>query len=381
MTSAPTLSDGTVTLRALEQRDIPGCYEQCIDPESVRWTTVPTPFTPEMASRFCLEIAPAAWADSSQWIFAVEHTSDGGAGGQPSYAGNVALRDEGHGRAEIAYGAHPAARGTGVMERGLRLLLEWGFATQGISTVIWRANVGNWASRKLAWRLGFSLDGVLRHSQPARGELVDAWIGTLLANDPREPSHRWLTPVPLAGPTDGPGIRLRAFGGDDVPRIVEACSDERTQHWLGSMPSPYTQSEARFWLEHIVEGQAGGKKITWAVVDRDTDLVLAAINIFDIDQHDCEIGYWAHPDSRGRGVLRAALRVVTSYAFAELGVARVRVVAAIENTASRHVAEANGFTQTGTERMGTVLRTGCADVALYDVLASEWASAAAVEER
>lgn len=380
MTSAPTLSDGVVTLRALEQRDIPGCYEQCIDPQSVRWTTVPTPFTPAMASEFCLEIAPAAWADGSQWIFAVEHTLHDSADGQASYAGNIALRDEGHGRAEIAYGAHPAARGTGAMERGLRLLLEWGFSTHGISTVIWRANVGNWASRKLAWRLGFSLDGVLRHSQPSRGELVDAWVGTLLAGDPREPRGRWLVPVPLGGPPDGPRIRLRAFAEDDVPRIVEACSDERTQHWLGRMPSPYTTDDARFWLELNVEGHATGKKVTWAVVDPDTDLVLAAISIFDINELDCEVGYWAHPDARGRGVLRTALRVVTSYAFAELGVQRVRVVAALENTASRHVAEANGFVQSGTERLGTVLRTGPAEVALYDVLASEWA-VTAVSER
>ncbi len=75
-------------------------------------------------------------------------------------------------------------------------------------------------------------------------------------------------------------------------------------------------------------------------------------------------------------MLSAALRVATSYAFAELGVRRVRVVAAVDNTASRHVAEADGFTLTGTERLGTLLRTGLADVALYDVLDDEWSAAA-----
>lgn len=365
MTSAPTLTDGVVTLRALEQRDIPGCYEQCTDPLSIRWTTVPTPFTPAMAGEFCLEIAPAAWADGSQWIFAVEQ--DG------AYCGNIALRDEGHGRAEIAYGAHPAARGTGAIERGLRLLLGWGFASQGLSTVIWRANVGNWASRKVAWRLGFSLDGVLRHSQSFRGDLVDAWVGTLLADEPREPSGRWLVPTPL----EGDGVRLRASVEDDVARIVEACSDERTQHWLGRMPAPYTRDDALTWLERNTEGEATGSSVTWAVTGPDDDDLLGAINLFDINTYDCEVGYWAHPAARGRGVLSAAVRVATTYAFAELGVQRVRLVAALDNTASRHVAEANGFTQSGTERMGTILRTGAAEVALYDVLDSEWTEAPA----
>lgn len=373
MDHPPTLTDGpgddTVTLRALGEADVTGCYEQCVDPLSVRWTTVPSPFTLEMARGFCLEVAPAAWADGSQWIFAVEGPVESPGG----YAGNIALRDEGNGRAELAYGAHPAARGTGVMERALRLLLAWGFADQGLETVVWRAEVGNWASRKLAWRLGFSLDGVLRHSQAGRDGLVDAWTGTLLADEPRAPRHRWLDPVPL----EGPGIRLRPLRDDDVPRIVEACSDVRTQHWLGQLPAPYTDVDARAWLLMVLEGQAGGTKITWAVTEPGSDRLLAAINIFDIDAHDCEVGYWAHPDARGRGVLRAALRVVTSYALAELGVRRVRVVAALDNTASRHVAEANGFTLTGTERLGTLLRTGLADVALYDVLDEEWAAATA----
>ena len=55
--------------------------------------------------------------------------------------------------------SHPWARGRGVMERALRLLLEWGFAERDLQTVIWLARRGNWASRRLAWRLGFSFDG------------------------------------------------------------------------------------------------------------------------------------------------------------------------------------------------------------------------------
>ena len=356
----PTLTDGTVTIRALGEDDVRGCYEQCVDPLSISWTQVPVPFTLDDAREFCLQIAPAAWADGSQWIFAV--TSEG------HYAGNIALRDEGHGRAEVAYGAHPAARGTGTMEAALRLLLAWGFETQDVRTVVWRATVGNWASRKLAWRLGFSLDGVLRRSHAYRGALVDAWVGTLLAGEARTPGHRWFDSPVLE---DG-GVRLRAVGDADVPRVVEACSDERTQHWLGRMPSPYTDADARGWLTAMTEKQATGTGTTWAIVDPADDVLLGAISLFDVGAIDCEIGYWAHPDARGRGVMTAAVALVTSWAFADLGVQRVRIVAAVDNTASGHVAEACGYRRTGEERLGTVLRTGPADVALYDVLAEEW---------
>lgn len=358
----PVLTDGTVTLRALGDRDVAGVLEQCLDPLSIRWTQVPVPFGLGDAIQFVHEIAPGAWADGSQWILAVE--------GPDGYVGNVALRDEGRGRAEIAYGAHPAARGRGLMEAGLRLLLEWGFTTQRVETVIWRADVGNWASRKLAWRLGFHLDGVLRGSQWSRGRLVDAWVGTLLAGDARTPSGRWLS-APVLGDDD---VTLRPLRDDDVPRIVEACADARTQQWLGRLPSPFGPDDARAWLAEMTEQQATGSGTTWAVTAPGSDELVAAVDLFDLSADAVEVGYWTHPDARGRGVMTAATRLATSYAFAELGVRRVLAHAAVDNSASRHVLEAAGFRDAGVDRLGTTTRTGRTDAAVYDVLAEEWRS-------
>jgi len=181
MSGPPTLTDGTVTVRAHRDDDVPAVVEQSQDPESVRWTTVPTPYGPEDAQHFVREVMPNGWPEG-RWGFAVE--IDG------RYAGTVELRDEGGGRAELAFGSHPRARGTGVMERACRLVLEWGFAQQGVRTVVWHAHVGNWASRRLAWRLGFTFGGTLRGYLRHRGdELVDAWSATLLSTDDRSPGR------------------------------------------------------------------------------------------------------------------------------------------------------------------------------------------------
>jgi RimJ/RimL family protein N-acetyltransferase len=361
MDSAPTLTDGTVTLRAHREDDVRGCYEQCQDPESRRWTTVPVPYSRDDARRFVTEVVPAGWADGTSWGFAVE--TDG------SFGGTVELRDEGHGRAELAFGAHPRVRGTGAMERACRLLIEWGFRERGLRTVVWRAYAGNWTSRKLAWRLGFSFDGTLRRYLHHRGELVDTWVGTLLADDDREPQGRWLD-VPTL---EAEGLRLREWRESDVPRIVEACSDERTQEWLGQMPDPYGEPEARSWLEHLRESRATGQGVQWAVVEPPDDRALAAIGFFHYQPEvELEIGYWSHPDARGRGVMTRAMARVIAYAFDNLGVRRVMAGAAADNAASRHVIEANGLVAWGTERLGTGIRTGRADCVFYDVLVEEW---------
>ena len=363
---APTLSDGTVTLRAHQTDDLQGVWEQCQDPESQRWTTVPVPYH-RTDEEFIRDVIPAGWADGSSWTFAVEV--------EGRFAGTVDLRDLGTGRADLGFGSHPWVRGQGVMRAAVRLLIEWGFAEQGLRAISWRAFTGNWASRRLAWRLGFRIEGTVRQLLPHRGELRDAWVGTLLMDDPREPRGRWLPTPSLTTPD---GLRLRPWRESDVARIVEACSDGRTQHWLGQMPRPYAATDARSWMETHLEGAATGTKVTWAVCDAD-DVPLGAINVFDINEYDAEIGYWTHPEARGRGVMTAAMRGVTGWCFAELGVGRLRAVAALENIASRHVIESVGYRETGIERLGTVLRTGRVDVALYDVLASEWIEVSADE--
>ena len=69
------------------------------------------------------------------------------------------------------------------------------------------------------------------------------------------------------------------------------------------------------------------------------------------------------------------------HVFETLGVKRVTAYAAVDNTASRHVAEAVGFRQYGVERYGAQVRDDWVDMALYDVTASEWAAGAVQRER
>jgi RimJ/RimL family protein N-acetyltransferase len=360
MSGAPTLTDGTVTLRAHRADDVEAVVAQSVDPASVRWTTVPTPYGPEDARRFVGAVMPDGW-DHGRWGFAVE--------AEGRYAGTVELRDEGDGRAELAFVAHPSVRGTGVTERACRLLLAWGFGDRDVRTVVWHAHVGNWASRRLAWKLGFTFGGTLPGYVKHRdGELVDGWSATLLATDERHPRTTWLECPVLAGD----GLRLRPWRESDVPRIVEACRDERTRQWLGRLPEPYDEREALAYLEHLTEGQATGRRVTWAVADLD-DVALASLGLFDlVPDQEVEVGYWAHPDARGRGVMTRAVARAVDHAFTDLGVRRVRAAAAVGNDASHHVLLANGLRPWGTERMGAEVHGGRADLVWYDMVVEDW---------
>ena len=301
----PVLTDGVVTLRAPRHEDAEGSYEQCLDPLSRQWTTVPLEYTRADAVGYLTSFMPTGWREDTEWGFTVEVPGEDGA---PAYGGTISLRNRGEGRAEIAYGSHPRARGNGMMERALRLLLTWGFEVKELHTVIWWANRGNWASRKLAWRLGFSFDGTVRQWLPQRGELLDAWVGALVADDAREPRSPWLT---------SPRISGRAVSAASARRTVTSpaswrpATTPRPGAGSGTLPDPYGPAEAAAYVERRELERAAGSGLAWAAVDAD-DRLLATVNLFELRPGlDAEVGFLgaprgAWPRSRDRGVRAGA---------------------------------------------------------------------------
>ena len=278
--------------------------------------------------------------------------------------------------ADIGFGLHPSARGRGVMTRAVRLAARWAFEHGDVAAIHWRADVGNLPSRRVAWASGFSFHGTVPRLLAERGEVVDAWIGSLLPDQEMTPRTRWLEPPVLHGER----VVLRPFRDSDAPRVVEACSDPRTRRWLPNLPSPYTEDDARAYFLHCQEVQSVGSCVTWCVADPDTDALLADVGVMDLggeDPQSGEVGYWAHPDVRGRGLITEAVKVVVGHAFAAqrdggLGLIRLTLGTADGNTASEHVARQAGFREVGRHRRAILLGDGGrADAVWFDRLAAD----------
>ena len=180
----------------------------------------------------------------------------------------------------------------------------------------------------------------------------------------------------------GTGIRLRPWRQTDAERVQEACSDQRTQRWLAhSLPSPYTLADARSYIAGRRAEASAGTAVSWCVADADRDICLGSVAITDLPAARgtaAEIGYWAHPDARGRAVMSEAVRLAVRHAFIPhedggLGRARLQLMAADGNSASQHVALANGFVQVGRDRRAVLLGDGTfADLLRFDLLVDQW---------
>ena len=190
---APVLAGTTVTLRALAMSDAPALVAICRDLESVRWTTIPLNFSVEHAEHFIKNITVDGWRKGHTLTFAVADTAT------DQLLGTVDLQCKNPGVASIGINMGAPSRGTGASEAAVRLLLDYAFNHLNLSFAHWQAMVPNWASRKLAWKLGFSFDGELRGAYSDRGTPADSWVLSLAAGDPQPPQHPWTGAVVAKG--------------------------------------------------------------------------------------------------------------------------------------------------------------------------------------
>lgn len=178
------LTDGVVLLREPVDGDAAAILDGASDPETVRWTRVPSPYSLEMAQEF-IDSIRAGWDDGTTCIWAVCD-----AAAPDALLGVIGLHDidltgEPGGVAEIGYWMRPVGRGRGFMSRAVRVASTFGVDALGLTRITWMATTGNDASRRIAETNGYLVEGLLRRREAPRGVREDIWIGGLLSEDLR----------------------------------------------------------------------------------------------------------------------------------------------------------------------------------------------------
>jgi RimJ/RimL family protein N-acetyltransferase len=152
-------------------------------------------------------------------------------------------------------------------------------------------------------------------------------------------------PIALPDPPLANGdLALRPWRPEDVPAIVIACQDPEIPKWT-LVPSPYSEDDARLWLAAQAAARRGGRRVELAIVDRE-DRLLGSIAIArSADGRAGEVGYWVAAGARRRGVASGAVKLLAAWAFSDLELERIELLAEPGNLASQRVAESAGFTR------------------------------------
>ncbi len=166
-------------------------------------------------------------------------------------------------------------------------------------------------------------------------------------------------------------ITLRMLRNSDAALIAIAGSDTETQKWL-PLPMPYTLDDAKRFINEIaIETLSAGTGIVFAVEKSDTFVGCIDVKRAEWLNGDCEIGYWAMPEYRGRGLMPLALDLLSGWVLLEQGFVRVEVRVAVENLSSQRVAEKAGFIREGVARQAGRVHGGRVDLIIFSRVASD----------
>jgi RimJ/RimL family protein N-acetyltransferase len=154
----------------------------------------------------------------------------------------------------------------------------------------------------------------------------------------------------------GEGVLLRPWRLDDAPAVAAACQDAEIARWLAFVPQPYTEEDARFYIQDCLE--AGEDRAPFAITNAQSGEAIGSIDMRVNRMLTGHIGYWLAAKARGRGLTTAALVALSRWGLEERGLGRVELVTDPDNIASQRVAEKAGFTREGILRAMIVTRDG-----------------------
>jgi RimJ/RimL family protein N-acetyltransferase len=174
------LGDGVVSLREWAEPDADRMVPLLNEPEIVRWTRVPSPYTR---------------ADAEEYLARMEHLRRRGdelalaivdaANGDLLGSISVRVTSREHSRGELGYLVFAPARGRDAATRAVRLLARFAFERLGLERVEIFAATANAASQRVAEKAGFTREGVLRSARYSERQRrrVDFAIYSLLPGE------------------------------------------------------------------------------------------------------------------------------------------------------------------------------------------------------
>lgn len=177
-----TITTDRLLLRPFGPDDVDAVLAACQDPAIQRWTTVPSPYRREHAEVFVHRICPKGLRTGTAYAFAVQVRDTGDLAGaidvRPARTSLAAAH-----QGEVGYWTARQHRGRGYAAEALRALARWAFTDLGLGRLEWRAHTANLASRRVAERAGFTVEGVLRSAVVRDGVSQDLTVGSLLPSD------------------------------------------------------------------------------------------------------------------------------------------------------------------------------------------------------
>jgi [ribosomal protein S5]-alanine N-acetyltransferase len=168
--------------------------------------------------------------------------------------------------------------------------------------------------------------------------------------------------VPPERPLSDGVITLRAVTDGDLDAVERVFQDPRWVRWFGPGHSAG---------EHVARVQRDWRESTevwFAICDAGGDEYRGEIAIRPEAYSRAIVEYWLAPEGRGGGRATRALRLASSWALREGGIARLQLWTEPENLASQGVADRGGYQREGILRKYDEIGGRRVDSVLFSLL-------------
>jgi len=168
-------------------------------------------------------------------------------------------------------------------------------------------------------------------------------------------------------------IRIRPFEDDDRDELLEALqsSQKEVGRWMSWAHEDYDQHDAQMFINYALTGWENDSHYEFAVLG--DGQLLGALGINQIIRTDrvANLGYWIRTSATGQGVCTRAVEFGMDYAWQRTELNRLEIVVAVENVASRRVAEKAGALFEGLQQDRLCIHGVPHDAAMYALLRTE----------
>lgn len=149
-------------------------------------------------------------------------------------------------------------------------------------------------------------------------------------------------------------IQLRKWTLSDKESLKALCNAVDRQYLSDRLPSPYTDSDAEWWLNMVTEAEGKSGLFRAVAVDGQVVGSISVERREDVYRIDGELGYMLLTDQWSQGIMTQAVAQITRLAFELLDIQRISAHVFAPNIASAKVLEKNGYELEATIRKGAI---------------------------
>ena len=170
-------------------------------------------------------------------------------------------------------------------------------------------------------------------------------------------------------------VELRPPASADVDALFGAVSESMAEimPWMNWCQPGYSRADTAEWVRTCERAWADETEFPFAIFEPGSSLPLGTCGINGIDRVNrwANLGYWIRTTATRRGVATRAATLVADFAFTQLELERVEILAATGNTASQGVATRVGATREGVLRRRLRTHDKSQDAVVFSLIRAE----------